>query len=182
MWVKARWLMAGSCNVLKWTVFKAATSQPRDCMTNVAIVFPTWLQMDVSNSLCQLISTRYDDLCYQKIWTHTHKLPAGVSVWGFVDFGTRDFHLHDWRQPEPVFLVLINPLYRQLNWIEFKESIQHDMYVCYDSVWGRGMICRNSSYLIGCENRVIRPHVDVNVGIEKNPMLSLDAKLFMHDI
>ena len=29
--------------VLNWTVLSAATSQPRDCITNVAIVFPTYL-------------------------------------------------------------------------------------------------------------------------------------------
>lgn len=31
----------GMGNALKWTVFRAATSQPSDCMTMVAILLPT---------------------------------------------------------------------------------------------------------------------------------------------
>lgn len=31
-------------SVLNWTVFKAATSQPKACMINVAMVFPTYLE------------------------------------------------------------------------------------------------------------------------------------------
>mgnify|MGYP007078513582 CR=1 FL=1 len=31
-------------NSLYWTVFNAATSQPRDCMLKTAILFPTYLQ------------------------------------------------------------------------------------------------------------------------------------------
>jgi hypothetical protein len=29
--------------VLKWTVFRAATSHPKTCMTKAAMVFPTYL-------------------------------------------------------------------------------------------------------------------------------------------
>lgn len=38
---------------LKWTVFKAATSQPKACMTHVAMVFPTYLATGADDQLQQ---------------------------------------------------------------------------------------------------------------------------------
>lgn len=52
-------------DVLKCTVFKAATSHPMDCMTNVAMVFPTWLADVRSFKLC----------LHRCTVVHTHRRP-----------------------------------------------------------------------------------------------------------
>lgn len=82
--------------VLNCTVFNAATSHPNDCMTNAAMVLPTYLVCRQAR-LVQLLRL------YSMLQL-THRLPwIAVSrrIGRCLRRGVES--LHDWRLPEPEF-------------------------------------------------------------------------------